>query len=195
MRNVWMPVALSLVLAGCGSETPAGGSGAGGAANEAGADVETGAQWAVDVCKSFPAEAAGKAAGLAIAKTIPSPNVFTSGVNVSNCTYSAQDGALFSVGFRHDTSGATTMTEAIAGLTARPDMTGPVEEVPAKVGKAFWTPRLKTLSYLPDDSRMVTVTPPGAKPGGAEPEDKAVAAAEEAALKAKALAIAEAAAG
>ena len=196
MRKAWMPVVLPLVLAGCGgSETT--GSGAAPGAGEAAA-AEVAATWATDACKTLSAEAAGKAAGLAVTKTVEGANASTNGVNVSSCTYSTEDGVMFTIGLRHDTMGAATMPEMIAGLTARPDVTGPVEEVPSKNGRAFWTPRLKTLSYLPDDTRTITVTPPYAKPmgGPAEPkDDDAAAAAEEATLKAKALAMAEAAAG
>ncbi len=54
-------------------------------------------------------------------------------------------------------------------------------------GKAVWQPQLRSLSYVPDDARMIVVTPPfiGLSRKGADP----------AKLKASAITIARAVAG
>jgi hypothetical protein len=162
-------LSLALMLAACGS------GGAGGKSKD----------WADDACKTFPVEAAAKVAGVAVSKTVVS-GTSAGDTKVSNCTYSTADGkANFGIVLRHDTSGQTTAAEQIAGLTSQPDVTGPSEEVPMPKGKAVWAPKLNTLSYVPEDNRMIVVTPPGAIViGGAK--------APEADLKAKAVAIATA---
>lgn len=168
-----------LLLAGCnsgGTDVSGGTEGKGAvAASEGGADA----------CKTLTAEAAGKAAGIAVAAASAGATSKVGENSVSTCSYSASDGTLFTVALRYAPEG--TAAESIAGLKSQPDMTGPIEDVPAVKGKAFWAPQLKTLTYLPDDHRMISVTPPGARLNGkSDPDDM---------LKQRALALAERAAG
>jgi hypothetical protein len=166
-----------LLLTACGS-----GKTGGEAQGEA---VTVGPDWGADACKTLTAEAAGKAAGLAVATASAGATTRVGDNSVSTCSYSSSDGSLFTVALRYAPEG--TAEESIAGLKSQPDMTGPIEDVAAAKGKAFWVPRLKTLTYLPDDHRMISVTPPGAKLNGkSDPDDV---------LKQRALALAERAAG
>lgn len=165
----FLTLTASLFLAGCGGSGPSGKS----------------ADWAVDACKTFPAASAAKASGLAITKAESPGQTGNDQAAVSNCTYSTADGKTnFGVLLRQDKSGQTTVAEQIAGLTSQPDMIGPSEKVTMPKGKAVWAPKLHTLSWVPDDARMIVVTPPGAITlGQAAPEGD---------LKAKAIAIATA---
>lgn len=165
------------LLTACGNSSPGGE-----AQSEA---IAVGPDWGADACKTLSAEAAGKAAGVAVATASAGATTKVGENSVSTCSYSASDGTLFTVALRYAPEG--TAAESIAGLKSQPDMTGPIEEVAGAKGKAFWAPRLKTLTYLPDDRRMISVTPPGAKPNGkSDPDDV---------LKQRALALAERAAG
>lgn len=166
-------------LTACGS----GGETAGESA-EAGTTA-VGAEWGADACKALTAEAAGKAAGVTVATASAGATTKVGDNSVSTCSYSASDGTLFTVALRYAPEG--TAKESIAGLKSQPDMTGPIEDVAAAKGKAFWAPKLKTLTYFPDDSRMISVTPPGVKLGGTSDSDDV--------LKQRALALAEGAAG
>lgn len=169
----------SILLVACGS----GGDSASKA--EGGSTVAVAPDWGADACKTLTAEAAGKAAGLAVATASAGATSKMGDNSVSTCSYSASDGTLFTVALRYAPEG--TAAESIAGLKSQPDMTGPIEDVAEAKGKAFWAPRLKTLTYLPDDSRMISVTPPGAKLiGTSDPDDV---------LKKRALALALRAAG
>lgn len=164
------------LTAGCGSGGGGGGSG-------------KSADWAADACKSFPAEAAGKAAGVAVAKAETVGQTGNEQVLVSNCTYSSADGATsFGVLLRQDKVGAETIDAQIAGLKSQPEATGPSEDVAMPRGKAIWATRLNTLSYVPEAGRMIVVTPPGAISFGKPPAPPAE-------LKAKAVAIATAVEG
>jgi hypothetical protein len=163
----------SLLLAGCG--------GGGGASGKS-------ADWAVDACKSFPKEAAAKASGVTVAKSEVS-GTGSDQTALSNCVYSSADGKdNFGVMLRQDKTGEVKLDEQVKGLTAQQDVTGPMEEVPMPKGKAFWAPKLNTLSWVPDDTRMIVVTPPGAIVFGQAPTPAAE-------LKAKAIAIATAVEG
>jgi len=140
--------------------------------------------WALDACKTFPKEAASKAAGVALAKAETAGQTGSSDTLVSNCTYSSADGKTnFGVLLRQEKSGGQSVEAQIAGLKSRPDVTGPSEDVAMPKGKAVWAAKMHTLSYLPAAGRMIVVTPPGAFSfGGAAPNDGD--------LKAKAIAIA-----
>lgn len=152
---------------------------------EGGGTVAARSDWGADACKTLTAEAAAKAAGVAVATASANATTRVGDNSVSTCSYSGSDGTVFTVALRYAPEG--TAAEAIAGLKSQPDMTGPMEDVAATKGHAFWAPQLKTLTYVPDDSRMITVTPPGVKPGGkGDPDDV---------LKQRALALAERAAG
>lgn len=166
---------LTIALAGCGGKD---GSVAGGASGKA-------STWAVDACNTFPAEAAAKASGLAIVKADTPYQTDTGQVIVSNCNYATANGETFGVLLRQDRTDGTTIASQIAGLTSQPDMTGPMEDVPMRKGKAVWATRMNTLSYVPQDGRMIVVTPPGAVTFGKKGPPAA-------ALKAKAIAIADA---
>lgn len=168
-----------LLLTGCNS----GGSDVSGKAEGVSAIVNS--DWGANACETLTAEAAGKAAGIAVATASAGATTKVGENSVSTCSYSASDGTLFTVALRYAPEG--TAEESITGLKSQPDMTGPIEDVAATKGKAFWAPRLKTLTYLPDDHRMISVTPPGAKLNGkSDPDDV---------LKKRALALAERAAG
>lgn len=163
---------LTGLAAGCGS-------GAGGGSGKS-------AEWAADACRTFPAEAAGKAAGIAVAKAETPGQTGNEQTLVSNCTYSSADGkASFGVLLRQDRTGGETIDAQIAGLKSQPDATGPSEDVAMPRGKAVWAPKFNTLSYVPEAGRMIVVTPPGAVSFGTP-------AASPEALKAKAVAIAKA---
>lgn len=172
----------AFLLTACGSGDKAGGAAAGEAQGES---VAARPDWGADACKTLTAAAASKAAGLALATASANATTKVGDNSVSTCSYSGSDGTLFTVALRYAPEG--TMDKSIAGLKSQPDMTGPIEDVAAAKGKAFWAPRLKTLTYLPDDQRMVSVTPPGVKLGGASDPDDV--------LKQRALALALAAAG
>ncbi len=162
-------VSATALLTGCGSSGKA-------------------SDWAADACKTFPSAAAAKVTGLAITKAEAPGSTGNEQTAVSNCTYSTADGKTnFGVLLRQDKTGQTTVAEQIAGLTAQPAMTGPSEEVKMPKGKAIWAPKLNTLSWIPDDARMIVVTPPGAITFG-----KSAPAGD---LKAKAIAIATAVEG
>lgn len=148
--------------------------------------VSDGKGWAADACMTFPAEAAAKAAGVAVTGAVAGGKSTVSGTQVSSCTYQLAGNRSFTVLMRHQGEKGD-MKRAIAGLNAAPDVTGPVAEVPVPNGKAYWTQRYRTLSYIPDEKRIVVVTPPGAVAGPANASDEG--------LKDKALAIARAAAG
>lgn len=145
--------------------------------------------WAVDACKTLPADAASKASGVAVAKAeLASAAVSNEQTTLSNCSYSTADGKInFGVMLRQDKTGQTNIAEQFEGLKSQPDMTGPMVDVAVPKGKAAWATKLRTLTYVPDDLRMIVVTPPGAIVigGPTDPDDV---------LKAKALALAEAAA-
>lgn len=176
------------LLTGCGSSSEAGSEAENGRdAGAAGASVTAAvtSDWGADACKTLTAEAAGKAAGVAVATASAGATSKVGENSVSTCSYSASDGTLFTVALRYAPEG--TAAESIAGLKSQPDMTGPIEDVAEAPGKAFWAPRLKTLTYLPDDARMISVTPPGAKLNGTSDPD--------AVLKQRALALAQRAAG
>ena len=176
--KAWGMMAVLALLSGC--------SNSGDAASQAQVgSVAVSSDWGADACKTLTAEAATKAAGVAVATASANSTTRVGDNSVSTCSYSGSDGTLFTVALRYAPEG--TMDESIAGLKSQPDMTGPIEDVPAPRGKAFWAPRLKTLSYFPDDHRMISVTPPGAKLNGtSDPDDV---------LKQRALALAERAAG
>lgn len=116
--------------------------------------------WATDACKTFPPDAAGKAAGIAVTAAVPDGKSTVSGMQVSTCTYEAAGSGSFTIAMRYQGE-AGSMRSAIAGLNAAPDVTGPIVEVPVKQGKAFWGKRYRTLSLIPDEKRVVVVTPPG----------------------------------
>ncbi|MBY8825027.1 hypothetical protein [Sphingomonas colocasiae] len=147
-------------------------AGCGGNGNGGGADGGSGksADWAADACKTFPADAAGKAAGFAVAKAETPGQTGNEQTLVSTCSYSSADGkSSFTVLLRQDRSDGSTIDAQIAGLKSQPDATGPSEDVAMPKGKAIWAPRLNTLSYVPQDGRMIVVTPPGALIFGANP--------------------------
>jgi hypothetical protein len=173
-------VAGLLFLAGCGS-----GGETAGQAPSSDRGRTTGPDWGADACKTLTAQAASKAAGLSVATASANSTTRVGDNSVSTCSYSSSDGTLFTVALRYAPEG--TMDESIAGLKSQSDMTGPIEDVAAAKGRAFWAPRLKTLTYLPDDQRMISVTPPGVKLGGTSDPD--------AVLKQRAVALALAAAG
>lgn len=171
MNRCGATLGLALLLAGCGSA---------GSVKDAG----TGQDWAIDACKTLPAAAAGKAAGLAVTEAKASPGASAGTAHVSSCSYMGSAGESFTVLLRQ--SPDSTLEEAITGLKAAPDMTGPIDEVPVSAGKGFWAPKLKTFTLLPDGTRLISVTPPGVRLGGkSDPDDI---------LKQRAQAIAEAAA-
>jgi len=119
--------------------------------------------WAADACKTFPAEAASKAAGVNFVKAENSSQTGSALVLVSNCNYSSADGRVtLGILLRHALSDEESIDAQIAGLKSQPDMTGPSEDVPMQKGKAVWSSKLNTLSYVPRDGRMIVVTPPGA---------------------------------
>ena len=154
------------------------------------ADVPVGGgdQWAVDACKTFPAAAAAKASGLAIETTTLGAQVSVAGTTVSSCGYAtAGNRESFGVLLRQDTTGKATIDQQVAAITSAPAETGPSEIVEMQKGKAVWQPQLRSLSYVPDDARMIVVTPPfiGLSRKGADP----------AKLKASAITIARAVAG
>lgn len=178
MKAYGMLVGL-LLLTACGS------SGSDVSGRTENKDAMIGSDWGANACKTLTAEAAGNATGIAVATASAGATTKVGENSVSTCSYSASDGTLFTVALRYAPEG--TAAESIAGLKSQPDMTGPIEDVPAAKGKAFWAPQLKTLTYLPDDRRMISVTPPGAKLNGkSDPDDV---------LKQRALALAERAAG
>lgn len=171
LRRSLCALVLTGFVAACG-----GGGGAGGKS----------AEWAVDACKTFPAEAAGKAAGVAVAKAEGSAATSNEQVTVSNCTYSSADGKdNFGVLLRQDKVSGQTVDQQLAGVTSQPDVTGSGEPVAMPKGKAVWMPKMRTLSYVPEGERMIVVTPPGAITFGQAPVP-------EAEVKAKAIAIATA---
>jgi hypothetical protein len=172
---VSLTAVVPLLLAGCGSKD---GSVAGGASGKS-------ADWAVDACKTFPSDVAGKAAGVTVVKAETPNKTDTGDVLVSNCSYSTASGDSFGVLLRQDKTAGTTIDTQIAGLKSQPDITGPMEDVAMPKGKAIWTIKMNTLSYVPQDGRMIVVTPPGAVSFG----KKGPPAAE---LKARAIAIANA---
>jgi hypothetical protein len=145
--------------------------------------------WALDACKTFPKEAAGKAAGVAIAKAETAGQTGSSDTLVSNCTYSSADGKTnFGVLLRQEKAGGQTVEAQVADMKSRPDMTGPSQDVAMPKGKAIWASKMHTLSYVPAAGRMIVVTPPGAFSfGSAVPNDGD--------LKAKAITIATAVEG
>lgn len=146
------------------------------------------ADWAKDACKTFPADAASKASGVAVAKAESSGQTGNDQTFVTNCTYSSADGKNnFGVLLRQDKSEEATVDAMIGGMKSQPDISGPSEDVAMPKGKAIWQPKLRTLSYLPEDGRMIVVTPPGAIFFGSGAE-----APPPAELKAKAIAIANA---
>lgn len=140
--------------------------------------------WATDACATFPADAAAKAAGVAVTAAVPGGKSTVSGMQVSTCTYEAPGAESFTIAMRYQGE-AGSMQTAIAGLNAAPEVTGPIVEVPVDQGKAFWGQRYRTLSFIPDETRVVVVTPPGASGPDAAPN--------EARLRQTALAIAQAA--
>jgi len=144
--------------------------------------VAEGKQWAVDACRTFPAAAAAKAASVPVSSAIAGARSTVGGIQVSTCTYQTSANASFTVLMRDwgDKGGGAAKT--IAGLRAVPDITGPVSELKVEGASAYWVPKHHTLSYIPDDTRVVVVTPP-VSPG-----------ASEAALQQTALALARAAA-
>ena len=168
-------LALAAALGGCGSKD---GSVAGGASGKA-------SDWAVDACKTFPLAAASKAAGVTFVKADAPNQTDTGQVLVSNCSYSTADGESLGVLLRQDKTDGTTVDTQIAGLKSQPDVTGPMDDVAMPKGKAIWSVKMNTLSYVPQDGRMIVVTPPGAVTFG----KKGPPAAE---LKAKAISIANA---
>jgi hypothetical protein len=141
------------------------------------------ARWAEDTCKTLPAEAAAKAAGVDVTGTAADSGV---GDGYSGCNYTTKDGGTFSVQLRYDKTGTTTVDGTVAAVKADTS-SDPQIDVPMSKGKALWNPKLHALSYYPDDPRLITVMPPGAlkADGTSDPDD---------ALKAKAVSIAEAAA-
>ena len=173
IRNTAAGLSAAALLAGCGS-----------GARDSSAETATSADWAADACKTFPADLASKAAGMTVTQATASPGASVGGTRVSTCNYTASDGTIFTLLLRQ--SPDSTMEEAITGLKANPEMTGPMEEVAVAGGKGFWAPRLKTYTYLPDGQRLISVTPPGVRLGGKSDADDV--------LKQKAEAIAEAAA-
>lgn len=177
--KAWAMMAGLALLSGCGSSS-------GDTASQAQAgSIAVSSNWGADACKTLTAEAAAKAAGVAAATASANSTTRVGDNTVSTCSYSGSDGMLFTVALRYAPEG--TMDESIVGLKSQPDMTGPIEDVPAPKGKAFWAPQLKTLTYFPDDQRMISVTPPGAKlKGTSDPDDV---------LRQRALALAERAAG
>ena len=116
--------------------------------------------WATDACKTFPSDAAGKAAGIAVTAAVPGGKSTVSGMQVSTCTYETAGSGSFTIAMRFQGEGGS-MERASAGLNAAPQVTGPIVEVPVKQGKAFWGERFRTLSFIPDETRVVVVTPPG----------------------------------
>ncbi|QDZ06583.1 hypothetical protein FPZ24_03090 [Sphingomonas panacisoli] len=170
-------VTLAGLTASCG-----GGGLAGGGSQKA-------ADWALDACKTFPKEAAGKAAGVAVGKTETAGQTGNDDILVSNCTYSSADGKTnFGVLLRQVKTGGQSVDAQIADMKSRPDMTGPSEDVAMPKGKAVWASKMHTLSYVPADGRMIVVTPPGAFSFGGP-------ASADGDLKAKAIAIASAVEG
>lgn len=144
------------VLAGCGD------SKSGSAAPVAAVTGEgAGNDWAVDACKTFPVAVAAKASGLAVETATLGAQVSVGGTNASSCSYStAGNRETFGVLLRHDTTGNSTLDGQLASVTGNPAETGPSEMVAMPKGKAVWQPQLRSLSYLPDDGRMIVVTPP-----------------------------------
>lgn len=186
-------LAATSVLAACGDAgegaTDAGG---GSAARPALAAVTDGKpkDWAVDVCKTFPVAAASKASGLAIKETNTS-HTNANDTDVGSCTYSGEAyDELFTVGLRHAHDPDMTVEEQIASVTSEPEITGPSEEVTMSKGKAVWSPKLRTLTWVTDPARMVIVTPPYAVTFGSKPPKL-----PDAELRANAIAIAKAVEG
>lgn len=143
-RLVCPPLALGL-LAGCGG----GGSG-----------------WADDACATLTADEAGAAAGVSVASAALGSASSDANTTLSNCLYTTSGGATFLVALNEDLTGARTIDQVVAAANSGLEGVDPVEEVPVSTGKAFWNARLKSLSYYPTDSRMITVTPPGAVNAG-----------------------------
>ncbi len=137
--------------------------------------------WAEDACRTFPKEAASKAAGVAVVKAEPSGQLSTDQTVLSHCSYSGADSSThFGVLLRQAKTDSQTVDDQIAGLKSQPDMTGPSEDVAMPKGKAVWASKLRTLSYVPADGRMIVVTPPGAivfGPGAVSPAPDALKAA------------------
>ncbi|RVT90248.1 hypothetical protein [Sphingomonas crocodyli] len=142
--------------------------------------------WAADACKTFPADVAGKVAGVSVKKAESAGQTGNERTLVSNCTYSsADDRTSFAVLLRQAKSDGESVDDQITGLKSQPDMTGPSEDVNMPKGRAIWAPKLRTLSYVPAVGRMIVVTPPGAIAFGSD-------AGPSSDLKAKAIAIASA---
>lgn len=175
-----MRIAVVIIFAAC--TTGCGGGGITGSSQKA-------SDWALDACKTFPKEAAGRAAGVPVAKTETAGQTGSSDTLVSNCTYSSADGKInFGVLLRQEKAGGQSVEAQIADMKSRPDMTGPSDDVVMPKGKAVWAAKMHTLSYVPAPGRMIVVTPPGAFSfGGAAPNDGD--------LKAKAISIATAVEG
>lgn len=129
--------------------------------------------WALDVCKTFPTDAASKPAGVAIAKAETAGQAGNADTLVSNCTYSSADGkTYFGVLLRQEKSGGQSVEARVADMKSRPDMTGPSEDVAMPKGEAVWAAKMHTLSYLPAAGRMIVVTP-GASRSAARHQMKA----------------------
>ena len=144
-------LASSLVLSACGEKSET--------TDTSTAASTVSSDWATDACKVFPAADATMSSGIAIASATTSDAGNANQTNISQCTYATADGKpAFTIMLRHDLSGTLTSDMQMKGLTAAPDMTGPTEEVVMAKGKAIWTGQLKTLSYVPDDARMIIVS-------------------------------------
>ena len=127
-----------------------------------GPTLADGKLWAADACKTLPAGAATRVAGVQVRSALPGARSTVGGTQVSTCNYQTSGNGSFTVLMRHQGEAGGGIRQAIAGLRAMPDITGPVTEVPVANGKAFWVQRHRTLSYIPDDKRVVVVTPPNA---------------------------------
>ena len=122
--------------------------------------VAEGKQWAADACRTLPADALAKAAGETVRSAIAGAKSTVGGIQVSTCTYQTSGDAAYTVLMRDwgDKGGGASQT--VAGLHAMPEITGPVSELKVDGATAYWVPKHRTLSYIPDDKRVVVVTPP-----------------------------------
>lgn len=147
------------LLAGCGGGDS---SGPGGGANVAAGKSD---DWGKDACKTYPVAAVAKAAGIPLATAgAGTSGTPVEGVNVSTCSYkSADEKQIVTIGLRQDLEGGRTMAGEIGSLQGMPEVTGPTEVIAMPKGQAVWQPKLRTLTWIPDPDRLITITPWGLK--------------------------------
>ena len=163
---------LMLLTASCGSAYKGDASDASASTSSAAASATGGTKWASDACRTFSAAAVSKATGQTFSKAELNANQNDDApATVSSCNYSTADGnVFFTILLRQDRTGQETIDSQASGLTSSPDMTGAMDPVEMPRGKAFWSSRLHTLSYIPDNARMIVVTPPNAMGAGKKPD-------------------------